>query len=303
MRKVLSIQSHVVSGYVGNKAAVFPLQLLGFDVDFVNSVQFSNHTGYPSLAGRDQVLNSDNLRSIMDGLDRNHLNKYSHVLTGYVGSVSFLTQIVTEVAELKKLNPSLRYHCDPVLGDNEEFYVPEDLVQIYRDQVLPIADVITPNDFEVWKLTGERCESLDQTLKAIEKLHSLGPKIVVLSSVKLDPNQDQLTMICSQNQDDNSAHQKLRIDFPRLPGAFTGTGDLFSALFLAWLSKCGDNNIVEACERTVSTVFEVLKRTCERDVTGGDTLQNGCSVPPELKLIQSKSSIEAANILFPSEAI
>ena len=79
-----------------------------------------------------QVLNSENLRSIMDGLNRNHLNKYSHVLTGYVGSVCFLTQIVTEISALKKLNPSLRYHCDPVLGDNEEFYVPEDLVQIYR---------------------------------------------------------------------------------------------------------------------------------------------------------------------------
>ena len=238
----------------------------------------------------------------MDGLDRNHLNKYSHVLTGYVGSASFLTQIVTEVNQLKKFNPNLRYHCDPVLGDNEEFYVPEELVKIYREEVLPIADVITPNDFEVWKLTGERCESLEVALEAVDKLHNLGPKIVVLSSAKLDPNQDQLTMICSQKQGDNRG-QKLRIDFPRLAGAFTGTGDLFSALFLSWLSKCGDGNLAEACERTVSTVYEVLKRTCEEVISDGDYSQNGCSVPPELKLIQSKSCIENAHILFSSKVI
>ena len=170
--------------------------------------------------------------------------------------------------------------------------------------MLPIADVITPNDFEVWKLTGKRIDSLEQALEAIEKLHQLGPKIVVLSSVKLDPNQDQLTMICSSKDTQGNKSHKIRIDFPRLPGAFTGTGDLFSALFLAWLAKCGDGNIAEACERTVSTVYSVLKETCESNiVTAGDNSQNGCTVPPELKLIQSKSCIEAARVLFTSKTV
>jgi pyridoxine kinase len=78
--RVLSIQSHTVQGYVGNKSAVFPLQLLGFDVDPINSVQFSNHTGYPTFRG--QVLNGSQLWDLIEGLAENDLLHYTHLLTG-----------------------------------------------------------------------------------------------------------------------------------------------------------------------------------------------------------------------------
>uniref|UniRef100_M3XJF6 Pyridoxal kinase n=1 Tax=Latimeria chalumnae TaxID=7897 RepID=M3XJF6_LATCH len=154
--RVLSIQSHVVRGYVGNKAATFPLQVLGFEVDTANSVQFSNHTGYAHWKG--QVLNADELHELYEGLKLNNVNHYDYVLTGYMRDRSFLKMVVEIVQELKRQNPKLVYVCDPVLGDkwNGEgsMYVPEDLLPVYKEIVVPVADIITPNQFEAELLTG-----------------------------------------------------------------------------------------------------------------------------------------------------
>ena len=105
--RVLSIQSHVVHGYVGNKCAVLPLNRLGFDVDAINSVQFSNHTGYPLFKG--QVMDGDGLLQLVDGLEANGLLNYTHLLTGYIGSLSLLESIATVVQRLRKVNPDLIY--------------------------------------------------------------------------------------------------------------------------------------------------------------------------------------------------
>ena len=175
--RVLSIQSHVVSGYVGNKSATFPLQLLGFEVDAINSVQvstigqnfffknswnwffkvciwfheknlqfqFSNHTGY-SKGVRGQVLNDQQLAELIEGLKQNNLDNYSHIINGYIGSDGFLKQLKSTVEHLKKKNPNLTYVCDPVMGDTEPgWYVPQSLLPIYRDEILPLADVCVPN--------------------------------------------------------------------------------------------------------------------------------------------------------------
>jgi pyridoxine kinase len=168
-KRVLSIQSHVVSGYVGNKAAVFPLQLLGFDVDFVNSVHFSCHTGYEFFP-HGEVMNGEQLRTILKGLELNGLlgtdnddnnnndnnddddngdadDAIGSILTGYIGSVSFLEAVVEVVDTVRKYNSNARFVCDPVLGDNDRFYVPKELVDVYRNIVIPKADVVTPNQF------------------------------------------------------------------------------------------------------------------------------------------------------------
>ncbi|EEC09100.1 pyridoxine kinase, putative, partial [Ixodes scapularis] len=120
---------------------------LGFEVDFINSVQFSNHTGYPVYKG--QVLNAEELVELYEGLKLNRINKYSHVLTGYVASESFLNKVADIVQELKEDNPSLMYVCDPVMGDNGKLYVPPGLVSIYRERLVLLADVVTPNQFEL----------------------------------------------------------------------------------------------------------------------------------------------------------
>jgi pyridoxine kinase len=142
--------SHLIQD-VGNKAAVFPLQLLGFDVDIINSVHFSNHTGYPNRWEGD-VLDGNKLLKLVDGLDRNGLlhddsiesdpGRVGHILTGYIGSESFLRAVVKIVQKLKGLNSKCRYVCDPVLGDAGKFYVPIELVDIYRKEVLSLASSV-----------------------------------------------------------------------------------------------------------------------------------------------------------------
>ncbi|KNC82911.1 pyridoxal kinase [Sphaeroforma arctica JP610] len=110
-KRVLSIQSHVVSGYVGNKAATFPLQLLGYETDCVNSVNFSNHTGYQSWKGT--AMNGNELSDLIEGLTKNDLGAYDFLLTGYIGSESFLRQVVDTVKALKKINPDLLFGFVP----------------------------------------------------------------------------------------------------------------------------------------------------------------------------------------------
>ena len=272
---------------VGNKSAVFPLQLLGFDVDVVNSVHFSNHTGYENGFTGD-VLTGDQLRSIMKGLEKNGLlSSIDHLLTGYIGSESFLEAVVHVIQTLRKYRKDLRYVCDPVLGDRGKFYVPESLVQVYIQKVIPLADVITPNQFEVEKLTGVQVRSLIDARTACEYLHRMGPNLVCITSVILsDINNDRdvepdskMSMIASQLV--NAKVRIWRVDFPVLPGQFTGTGDLCAALFLAHTARLP---VSEAIEKVANTMHAVMTRTHQ---SCGITVQSR-----ELKIVQSKKDIE-----------
>ena len=143
--RILNIASHVVHGHVGNCATTFPLQLHGFEVNCINSVQFSNHTNYPNK-WKGTVLSGQDVTDLIDGLDANGLlANYTHMLTGYIGSASFLEDIVSIIERVKAANPELRYVCDPVMGDNDKFYVPPELAPLFRDKVIPLAYMITPN--------------------------------------------------------------------------------------------------------------------------------------------------------------
>lgn len=144
--RYLSIQSWVCHGYVGNKCAVFGLQSLGIEVDPINTVQFSNHTGYPTWKG--ERLQGEQLYALFEGLKLNNLAKYSHLLTGYIGTPSSLRTILKILEELKELNPKIEYACDPVLGDDGKLYVTQDLLQIYRTDVLSKAKYLFPNQTE-----------------------------------------------------------------------------------------------------------------------------------------------------------
>nr|CAG4641014.1 EOG090X09AY [Eulimnadia texana] len=286
--RVLSIQSHVVSGYVGNKSAAFPLQVLGFEVDAINSVQFSNHTGYGSWKGT--VLNSTDLADLMDGLRGNDLLHYSHILTGYVGSESFLNQVVEVIKEMKMRNPKAVYVCDPVMGDNGQLYVPAELLPIYRDSIIPLADILTPNQFEAELLTGMKIENERDAVKAMHELHKKGARNIVISSSVLGGD-SVLTAFGSSFQDD-SAMQCWKLEIPRLPYIFTGTGDLFASLLLAWMEKTS-GNLATALEKTVDSLQSVLRRTASYAEQRHTDHQSkiGCKLL-ELRLVQSKSDLE-----------
>uniref|UniRef100_A0A1B6KMD8 Pyridoxal kinase n=1 Tax=Graphocephala atropunctata TaxID=36148 RepID=A0A1B6KMD8_9HEMI len=277
--KVLSIQSHVVSGYVGNKSACFPLQVLGIEVDFINSVQFSNHTEYGLLKG--QVLDEKELGNRLD-------RSYTHLLTGYIGSTGFLHKVAEVVKYLKDICPNMSYICDPVMGDNGHMYVPKELLPIYRDTIVPLADIITPNQYEVELLIGKSINQLSDMWAAIDWFHQQGVKTVAISSSQLGTGKNLLALASSIAEGKKS---QVTIEIPLLDATFTGTGDLFAALFLAWMAK-SEGELSEAMEKTVSTLQAVLRRTLEMaKLNAGE--EGKLSVQDlELRLIQSKQDIE-----------
>lgn len=147
-QRVLSIQSHTVHGFVGNKAATFPLQCLGYNVDAVNSISLSNHPDYTG-GTKGKSLNPEDVRAIIDGLDANGLLNYDLIISGYTRSVEIAAETAAAVKRVFEVNPRTIYILDPVLGDDGKFYVPAELTDYFKQNLLPLAEVITPNHFEV----------------------------------------------------------------------------------------------------------------------------------------------------------
>lgn len=287
-RRVLSVQSHVVHGYVGNRAAVFPLQLLGFEVDVINSVQFCCHGGYPDFSG--QRLDGDDLRTLVQGLATNQVLNHSYLLTGYIGTASFLREVIW----LRRMLPSnCCYLCDPVLGDNGALYVPEELVNIYRMEVLPHVAILTPNQFEAELLAQTKISNIAQAAVACDALHALGPKMVVLTSLEIPDatcEGQSVAMMLSEAQ-----CSKWLLRLPRIAGGpFAGTGDLAAAMILAW-TQLHLYEAPVALEKTGAVLQEVLRRTVSVNMV---QMIGGKHVPPELRIIDCKKVIEVPPVVM-----
>jgi len=280
----------VVHGYCGNKCATFPLQVHGFEVDAINSVQFSNHTAYSCFKG--QALTDDQLWEIYQGLKINKINQYSHLLTGYARSESFLRRIVEILKDLRSVNKHLLYICDPVMGDNGAFYVPESCLPVYRD-IIPLATVITPNQFELQVLSGITIDSQASLIDAMNALHDRGSQVLVVTSTNLAPSDDKLYGYGSELR--NGEKQMFRFEVSRFPVTFFGTGDLFASLLLIWLQK--SDNLKMAVEKVASCIQDVLTHTYKHAQA---KQKNGKLDSPdlELRLIQS-----VADILDPKSKI
>ena len=277
--RVLSIQSHVVSGYVGNRAAVFPLQLLGFETDFINSVQFSNHTGYSSFQG--QVLKGHELDSLIEGLVNCELQNYDYILTGYIGSESFLTSVLTTVESIKNANPECLFVCDPVLGDDGKYYVPDALVQIYREDVIPKADIITPNQFEAELLSGRKIYTRNDAIEVMKILMDMGPFVVILTSCEVTEHPGQLLcMSLTKNRISNTI-QLSSVIVEKLDGRFTGTGDVTAALLLGIGHKYNIfNDMPSTLSRAIGTIHRIInitsiKQNAELSDSDKDLIKNG----------------------------
>jgi len=287
-RRVLSVQSHVVHGYVGNKSAVFPLQLHGFEVDPVNSVQFSNHTGYKN-GFKGEVLGGEQLTALVSGLEQNSLLQYSHLLTGYIGSVSFLRSVIDTVHKLKEANPDLIYVCDPVMGDRGKLYVPEELVEVYREEMLSLATMLTPNQFEIQLLTGIDVVDEASAARACHFLHSKGVQIVVITSLEYPGlNESTLELFASYKVPGTDREEQHRLLLPKHPDDYTGCGDLMAALLLAH-THATPNDLPSAIERAAASMQAVIGATA----AGPPNPSGGMR---ELQLVSCKRQIEAPEV-------
>jgi pyridoxine kinase len=253
---ILSIQSSVAYGHVGNSAAVFPLQRLGFEVWPILTVHFSNHTGYGQWRG--PLLAADDLRDVLTGVEeRGVLSGCEAVLSGYQGGEDVGSVVLDAVRRVKAANPAAVYCCDPVMGDTGRgFFVRPGIPEFMRDQVVPAADVVTPNHFELDYLTGreERTTTLSEVLGAVDDLRSVGPGTVLVTSLVHDGlPEDTIEMLAV---DVSGAWV---VSTPLLPISVNGAGDLTAALFLAHLLETG--SAATALARTASSVWSVLEET------------------------------------------
>ncbi|MCS6931223.1 MAG: pyridoxal kinase PdxY [Acetobacteraceae bacterium] len=253
---VLSIQSWVCYGHVGNASAMFPLQRLGAEVWAVNTVQFSNHTGYGTWRG--QVFGADLVRDIVQGIEeRGVLPRCDAVLSGYMGDAAIGAAIVDAVGRVKAANPAALYCCDPVIGDvGRGIFVRPGIPEFLRDIALPAADIATPNQFELAWLTGREVRTLADAKAAARALQGMGPRCVFVTSLQVEETPaDAIEMLAAED----GAFWRVRT--PRLPIGVNGAGDAIAALFLYHRLRWGEARIAAAS--AASSIWGLLRRTAE----------------------------------------
>jgi pyridoxine kinase len=268
---ILSIQSSVAYGHVGNSAAVFPLQRIGVEVWPVHTVHFSNHTGYGAWRG--MVFSAETVAEVIQGIEeRGVLHECDGVLSGYMGDASLGEVILDAFKRVQRANPGAVYCCDPVMGDVERgFFVRPGIPEFMRDRAVPAATIITPNQFELEYLADRAVTDLESALASVDQIMAWGPRVVLVTSLRRrDGRSDQIEMLAV---DSGGA---FTIETPLLPVNVNGAGDMTAALFFAHWRKSGSIQI--ALELTTGAVFAVLEAT----VTAGAR---------EIQLIKAQESM------------
>jgi pyridoxine kinase len=261
--KILSIQSAVAYGHVGNSAAVFPLQRIGVEVLPVYTVNFSNHTGYGAWRG--PMISPDDVRDVITGIgERGAFPEIDVILSGYQGGEGIADVILEAVAQVKAANPNALYACDPVMGNAKSgCFVAPAIPILLRERVVPAADIITPNQFELGYLTGTEPDTLESTLASADAARAMGPSTGLVTSVERpdrDPGTIEMLVV--------TGDEAWIVQTPLIPMKANGSGDVTAALFTAHFVSGGD--VADALARTVSSVYDLLERTYE---TGSRELQ------------------------------
>lgn len=284
---ILSIQSHVTHGYVGNKAATFPLQLHGFDVDGVNTVSLSNHSGYPVIRGHRMDL--DEFKTIFDGLRANSfLKDYRYILTGYINNAAIISHVKDTIAEIRQLRkeanlPPPTYFCDPVMGDDGKLYCKEEAIEAYR-AILNLADIATPNFFEASVLSGIEVKDLASAVTCADWFHAQGTPCVVIKSFPIpsDPSRLQF-LVSTKSAESEAVPVRYTGAVPFYPGRYTGTGDVFAASLLAFHHS---HPIDIAVGKAMGVLQDLILETRRRGGTGEASI-NSC----ELRVTDSPDSL------------
>lgn len=278
MKHIISIQSSVAYGYVGNRTAVFALETIGIPVIQINTVQFSTHTGYSGYAG--EIFSASHINSLLISLENSGLTgKSQALLSGYIGNRETGETILEHVKRLKASNPNFIYCCDPVMGDTPHgLYVKQEIADFFLHNALFEADILIPNHFEACYLSGIAIESEKSARRAVESLHAKGCKIVLITSYKTASDKTIGFFLSTGNK-------CAILETPRLYFANTpkGTGDLVSSLFLG--NYLLNNDIEYSLELTANAVYEILLLTQSQHDT-------------ELSLVQGRDMLINPTIQF-----
>lgn len=277
---ILSIQSAVAYGHVGNSAAVFPLQRIGHEVWPVYTVNYSNHTGYGAWRG--PVIAASDVAAVIEGIkERGGFEECDAILSGYQGGSDIADVIIDTVAQVKAANPNAVYACDPVMGNAKSgCHVADDIPPLLRDKVVPVADIITPNQFELGYLTGREATDLDSTLEAADAARAMGPNTVLVTSVLRPEKVGEMNTIEMLVVNDRG---RWIVETPYLPIKRNGSGDVTAALFTGHYVSTGD--AADALAKTASSVFDLVDNTY-RAGSG------------ELQLIQSQEAFAHPQMQF-----
>ncbi len=257
--RFLSLQSHVAYGYVGNRAATFPLQRLGHEVWAVNTVEFSNHTGYGAWRGR--AASAEQVAEIVQGIEAlGQFSRCDGLLTGYVGDAALADVVLDTARRVRAANPRAVWCCDPVLGDIDTgIYVKPGIDTFFRDRAIPAADLVTPNHFELEHLTGRTVSTMAEALAAARTLlqgETRGPRLALITSLRrADAPSDTIEMVAVTRE----AAWRVATPMIGFEIAPNGTGDAVAALFTAhWIAG---NEIADALGKAASSIFAVLEAT------------------------------------------
>lgn len=248
---VLSIQSAVSYGHVGNSVAVFALQRLGHEVWPVDTVRFSNHPGYGAFRGT--VTPPEQLAELIDGIaERGSFAAADAVLTGYLGAAAQGAVVAATVARVKAANPHALWALDPVIGDHGRVFVKDGIPQFMRDVAVPAADILMPNAFELNYLTGMPCHSLRQSAAAAAALRGAPPgRIVVATGLALSDRPERTLTTLAASASGFWSVTTSAIDHPA-----NGAGDLFAALFLG--RYLAERDIPAALSLATSSVHAIV---------------------------------------------
>ncbi|MDC0073904.1 pyridoxal kinase [Alphaproteobacteria bacterium] len=244
---IMSIQSFVSLGYVGNRAATFVLETLGFKVASIPTVIYSNHSGYGKFEGR--VLQAEEILSIFNGIMRITTNNdFKGVITGYIGNKHQPKLINQMINRLLLSNPNCIYVCDPAIANERGLFVDKNIASSVFDYLIPISDIITPNQVELEFITGIKINNIDDAIKACEKLFSIGAKHVIATSIDLEDG--YLKTVAFDGKD------SFMIEVPRLSGPNNGAGDVFNAIICAHIIN--GKSFKSSVHLAVSVLYRII---------------------------------------------
>ena len=295
--RVLSIQSTVVSGHVGLCASTFPLQLLGWDVNAMATASLSSHTGHARVAPLAPPLDGARASVALAALSAGGaLSCCSAVLSGYLPDAGAAAALAAALRDGGPLQHA-RFVCDPVLGDAGRLYVPAAMIAAFRDELAPLASLLTPNAFEAEALTGVAVTDARSACAAFDVLHERGSRAVVITSAEMACAPGALLLLASCPWEDvaddaaalagrrgvggGGAHARFAIAVRRMPLTFSGTGDLLAALLLAH-TAANPRALVTACLRALATTQAVCARTAARHAACNSSLaaERASGAPP-----------------------